>query len=51
MLKALANMTDEEIVCEVSRFVALLSDDECAELVGRLRQIKARIARPAAAIA
>ncbi|WP_181146503.1 hypothetical protein [Burkholderia multivorans] len=51
MLNAIANMTDEEIVRDVSQFVALLSDDECAELMGRLRQIKARIACPAAAIA
>lgn len=49
MLKALASMTDEEIVSEVSRFVALLSDDECAEVLGRLRQIKARVACRAAA--
>lgn len=44
MLNALASMTDEEIVRVVSRLVAMLSDDECADLAGRLRQIKERVA-------
>lgn len=51
MRKVISSMTDEEIAREVSRVVALLSEDECAELMGRLRQIKAQVACQAAAIA